>query len=96
MALDIEVAGAIAPGAKIVVYFAPFTEQGWVDILTTAIHDRVNKPSVISISWGFAEGEPVQGFEWTAQTVQAVNQALQAARRHGRDRLCRLGRQWFQ
>ena len=79
VALDIEVAGAIAPGAKIVVYFAPFTEQGWVDILTTAIHDRVNKPSVISISWGFAEGEPVQGFEWTAQTVQAVNQALQAA-----------------
>jgi len=79
VALDIEVAGAIAPGARIVVYFAPFTEQGWVDALTTAIHDSVNKPSVISISWGFAEGEPVQGFEWTAQTVQAVNQALQAA-----------------
>jgi kumamolisin len=79
VALDIEVAGAIAPGAKIVVYFAPFTEQGWVDALTTAIHDSTNKPSVISISWGFAEGEPVQGFEWTQQTVQAVNQALQAA-----------------
>ena len=79
VALDIEVAGAIAPGAKIVVYFAPFTEQGWVDALTTAIHDDVNRPSVISISWGFAEGEPVQGFEWTQQTVQAVNQTLQAA-----------------
>jgi kumamolisin len=79
VALDIEVAGAIAPGARIVVYFAPFTERGWVDALTTAIHDSVNKPSIISISWGFAEGEPVQGFEWTAQTVQAVNQALQAA-----------------
>jgi len=79
VALDIEVAGAIAPGAKIVVYFAPFTEKGWVDALTTAIHDAVNKPSVLSISWGFAEGAPVQGFEWTQQTVQAVNQALQAA-----------------
>lgn len=79
VALDIEVAGSIAPAAKIVVYFAPFTEQGWVDALTTAIHDNTNKPSVISISWGFAEGEPVQGFEWTPQTVQAVNQALQAA-----------------
>jgi len=79
VALDIEVAGAIAPGARIVVYFAPFTEQGWVDALTTAIHDSTNKPSVISISWGFAEGEPVQGFEWTQQTVDAVNEALQAA-----------------
>ena len=79
VALDIEVAGAIAPVAKIVVYFAPFTEQGWVDALTAAIHDNTNKPSVISISWGFAEGEPVQGFEWTQQTVDAVNQTLQAA-----------------
>ena len=79
VALDIEVAGAVAPAAKLVVYFAPFTEQGWVDSLTRAVHDSVNKPSVISISWGFAEGDPIQGFEWTPQTVQAVNQALQAA-----------------
>jgi kumamolisin len=79
VALDIEVAGAIAPGARIVVYFAPFTEQGWVDALTTAIHDSVNKPSILSISWGFAEGDPIQGFEWTPQTVQAVNETLQAA-----------------
>lgn len=79
VALDIEVAGSVAPGAKIVVYFAPFTERGWVDSLTAAINDTVNKPSVISISWGFAEGEPVQGFEWTQQTVQAVNETLQSA-----------------
>jgi len=79
VALDIEVVGAVAPGAKIVVYFAPFTERGWVDSLTAAMNDTVNKPSVISISWGFAEGEPVQGFEWTAQTVKAVNETLQAA-----------------
>ncbi|HEY1764600.1 MAG TPA: S53 family peptidase [Opitutaceae bacterium] len=79
VALDIEVAGAIAPGAKFVVYFAPFTERGWVDILSAAIHDKVNKPTVISISWGFAEGEPVQGFEWTQQTVKAVNEVLQTA-----------------
>src|SRR6266566_5138071 len=73
--LDIEVAGAIAPGARIVVYFAPFTEQGWVDALTTAIHDNQNKPSVLSISWGFTEGRLI----WTEQAIQAVNQALQAA-----------------
>jgi kumamolisin len=79
VALDIEVVGAVAPGAKIVVYFAHFTERGWVDSLAAAMSDSVNKPSVISISWGFAEGEPIQGFEWSQQTVQAVNQTLQAA-----------------
>ncbi|MGA2602225.1 MAG: protease pro-enzyme activation domain-containing protein, partial [Bryobacteraceae bacterium] len=53
--LDIEVAGSVAPGAKIVVYFAPNTDQGFQDALTTAIHDSTNKPSVISISWGGPE-----------------------------------------
>jgi kumamolisin len=79
VALDIEVAGSIAPGARFVVYFAPFTERGWVDVLTAAMNDTVNRPSVVSISWGFAEGAPIQGFEWTQQTVQAVNETLQAA-----------------
>jgi kumamolisin len=79
VALDIEVVGAVAPGAKIVVYFSTFTERGWVDALAAAMSDSVNRPSVISISWGFAEGEPIQGFEWTQQTVQAVNETLQAA-----------------
>ena len=53
--LDIEVAGAVAPGARIVVYFAPNTTNGFQDALTTAIHDATNKPSVISISWGGPE-----------------------------------------
>ena len=44
--LDIEVAGSVAPGAKIAVYFAQFTEAGWVEAITKAIHDTVNKPSV--------------------------------------------------
>jgi len=53
--LDIEVAGAIAPAAQIAVYFAPNTDQGFLDAVTTAIHDTTNKPSVISISWGGPE-----------------------------------------
>jgi len=63
--LDIEVAGAIAPGAALVVYFAPNTDRGFLDAVTTAIHDSVNKPSVISISWGGAE------LTWTAQAMTA-------------------------
>ena len=73
--LDIEVAASLAPGAKFVVYFAPFTEQGWVDVLAAAVHDTQNKPRVLSISWGYTEGQDI----WTAQAVQAVNQAFQAA-----------------
>ncbi|HEV8192376.1 MAG TPA: S53 family peptidase [Ktedonobacterales bacterium] len=73
--LDIEVAASLAPGAKIVVYFAPFTEQGWVDVITTAVHDTQHRPSVLSISWGYTEGQDI----WTSQAIQAVNQAFQAA-----------------
>jgi kumamolisin len=71
--LDIEVAGSIAPGAKIAVYFAPNTDQGFVDAITDAAHDTVRKPSVISISWGAAEDA------WTQQSRTAMNSALQDA-----------------
>ncbi|HEY7416715.1 MAG TPA: S53 family peptidase, partial [Ktedonobacteraceae bacterium] len=71
--LDIEVAGAIAPGARIAVYFAPNTDRGFADAITTAIHDTTNKPSVISISWGSAEDQ------WTAQARTTMDQAFQAA-----------------
>ncbi len=53
--LDIQVAAAVAPQAEIVVYFAPNTDDGFVDAISTAVHDEQNVPSVISISWGAAE-----------------------------------------
>src|SRR5262249_58708934 len=71
--LDIEVVGAIAPGANIAVYFAPNTDAGFLDAITTAIHDTTNKPSVISISWGGPESS------WTQQAMTAYDQAFQAA-----------------
>ncbi|MHB8565773.1 MAG: S53 family peptidase [Nitrososphaerales archaeon] len=71
--LDIEIVGSIAPGAQIAVYFAPNTDKGFLDAITTAIHDSQNKPSVISISWGSAENR------WTSQAMQSFNQALQDA-----------------
>jgi kumamolisin len=71
--LDIEVAGSIAAGASIVVYFAPNTDAGFLDALTTAIHDSTNKPSVISISWGGPEST------WTAQAMIAFDSAAQDA-----------------
>jgi kumamolisin len=71
--LDIEVAAAVAPGANIVVYFTPNTDQGFIDAIATAIHDTKNKPSVISISWGAPESG------WTSQSMTALDAACQSA-----------------
>ncbi len=71
--LDVEVAGAIAPGATIAVYFAPNTDAGFLDAVSTAIHDATNKPSVVSISWGGPESS------WTAQTMSSFEQLFSDA-----------------
>ena len=71
--LDIEVAGAVAPGAEIAVYFAPNTDQGFIDAINAAVHDTALKPSIISISWGGPEKS------WTAQSRSALNSACQDA-----------------
>lgn len=71
--LDIEVVGAIARGADLAVYFAPNTDAGFLDAITTAIHDATNAPSVVSISWGGPEST------WTQQAMTAMDDAFQAA-----------------
>ena len=71
--LDIEVAGAVAPSAKIAVYFAPNTDSGLLDAINQAVNDKTHNPSVISISWGGPEST------WTSQSLKSYNSALQAA-----------------
>jgi kumamolisin len=83
--LDIEVAGAIAPGAKYAVYFAPNTDQGFIDAITTAVHDTTNRPSILSISWGGPEAS------WTAASQQTMDQAFQAAAALGISVYCASG-----
>jgi kumamolisin len=73
VALDIQVAGGAAPGAKIAVYFTPNTDAGFVDAITTAAQDKTNTPSVMSISWGGPEST------WTAQGQASMTSALQDA-----------------
>ena len=67
--LDIEVAGSVAPGATQLVYFAPNTDQGFVDAVTTAVHASPT-PTTVSISWGQSEDS------WTAQGRTALDQAM--------------------
>jgi len=48
--LDVEQAGGIAPAAKIVLYQAPNTDQGFIDAFARAIDD--NTADSLSVSWG--------------------------------------------
>jgi kumamolisin len=83
VALDIQVAGSIAPGARIAVYFAPNTNQGFQDAISAAIHDTTNKPSVISISWGGPESTwdtaSLTSFDNTMQTAAALGVTITVA-----------------
>ncbi len=71
--LDIEVAGAVAPNATIVMYYAPNSTKGFIDAITQAVHDDVNTPTVISISWGGPENG------WTTQSKTNFNEVCKAA-----------------
>ncbi|HXW35075.1 MAG TPA: S53 family peptidase [Acidimicrobiales bacterium] len=68
--LDIEVAASIATQAKFVVYFAPNTNHGYLAALKEAVHDRVHRPNIISISWGAAESS------WAGQDIRAISDTL--------------------
>ncbi|HHB1654733.1 S53 family peptidase [Bacillus cereus] len=83
--LDIEVAAAVAPGVRIAMYFAPNTDDGFLHAINKAIHDQINKPSVISISWGAAENR------WTEQARECLNRAFQDAATLGITICCAAG-----
>lgn len=67
--LDIEILGALAPGAEMKVYFAPNDDRGFLDSLSAAIHDTPT-PTVVSISWGASENL------WTTQTTTAMDEVF--------------------
>ena len=67
--LDIEVAGALAPGAAMRVYFAPNTDAGFLDAVSEAVH-ATPTPAAVSISWGQSEDQ------WTAQARTAMDSAF--------------------
>jgi kumamolisin len=77
--LDIAVAGSAAPGAKIAVYFAPWTEEGWVQAVGSAIHDAANAPSVLSISWGYPELQRSGDLAWSKAAIQKISELFQEA-----------------
>jgi hypothetical protein len=92
--LDIDVAGSVGQGANLAVYFAPLTEQGWVDIVTTAALETTGlpagwaQPSVLTCSWGWTELEADApagntadpwAFEWSQQAMTQLTKTYQQA-----------------
>jgi kumamolisin len=71
--LDIEIVGGTCPGCTIVVYFAPNTLSGFYNAFYSAINDSVNKPSIISCSWGMPEQY------WPVNTMIAYDQLFKTA-----------------
>lgn len=51
--LDVEQSGGLAPRADIIVYDAPNTDQGFLDVFVQAVVD--NKVDTLSVSWGSPE-----------------------------------------
>lgn len=55
IALDLQIVASLLPKARIVVYFAGNSTQNLVGAINKAIFDDVNRPQVLSVSWGSAE-----------------------------------------
>ncbi len=55
VSLDLQVSAGVAPRARIVIYFTEGTEAGYADGVAAAVHDAVNRPSVIVFTWGESE-----------------------------------------
>ena len=75
VALDIQVALSAAPEADLNVYFAPNTEQGFIDAVAQALKDGC---TAISISWGAPEQSG-----WSQNGVSGLNQVFQSCVANG-------------
>jgi kumamolisin len=94
---DVEQSGGVAPGAKIIVYQAPNTAQGFVDAFAAAIQG--NKADSISVSWGFWEffsnldnspvTDPFSG--QTVSTIQATHELFVEAALQGQSMFAAAG-----
>lgn len=74
--LDAEMIGALVPNADKTMYIAPNSDRGFLDAISTALHDKHHN-SVISISWGGPEAR------FTPLAVRAFNELFKEARAMG-------------
>ncbi len=84
-ALDVQIAAALAPDARVVLYQAPDDERGFLDALRAAIFDEEMRPSIISVSYGWPE--PL----WTPCALDILNDLFAAAALLGITVFCSSG-----
>jgi kumamolisin len=96
--LDVEQSGGIAPGANIIVYQSPNTDQGFLDAFARAVHD--NKADSFSTSWGeweffdsTAGGNQVTDVfsRETVSSLQALHEVLVVAALQGQTTFAAAG-----
>jgi kumamolisin len=96
--LDVEQSGGIAPGANIIVYQSPNTDQGFLDAFAQAVHD--NKADSFSTSWGeweffdsTAGGNQVTDVfsHETVSSLQALHEVLVVAALQGQTAFAAAG-----
>jgi len=78
--LDVEQSGGLAPGAKVVVYDAPNSDAGFIDLFYKAASDNV--VDTMSCSWGLAEAflfPDVGGVDSRPQMIAFHQAFLEAA-----------------
>jgi kumamolisin len=85
LALDTQIVGTLAPGAKIVIYDAPNDERGFLDAIRDAVFDATHAPSVLSISFGWSE------HVWTPVALELLSELTAAAALIGVTILCSSG-----
>jgi kumamolisin len=70
---DIETIIGAAPDATVAVYFSKNSNQGFLNCVNYAVHDKQHQPSILSVSWGSPESE------FAPRTLQTFNSVLQQA-----------------
>ena len=70
---DIETIIGAAPDATVAVYFSRNSNQGFLDCVNYAVHDKQHQPSILSVSWGSVESD------FAPRTLQTFNSVLQQA-----------------
>jgi kumamolisin len=74
--LDAEMIGSLVPNADKTLYIGPNTDRGFLDAISTALHDA-HRNTALSISWGGPE------MRFTPQAVRAFNELFKEARAMG-------------
>jgi len=83
--LDIQIAGAVANAATIVVYYAPNSFLGFYNAIYKAVTDTRYRPSIVSISWGAPEPY------WPPSSLTSYNNLFAYAVSRGINIFCAAG-----